>query len=297
LTNNNCEMIIFKKAKDLQHHLDQRRQTDPIPAATQAGIGFVPTMGALHDGHLSLLKISKSENEVTVCSIFVNPAQFNDPKDFEKYPSTLEQDIYKLETSGCDILFLPPVKEIYPEQISIKKHYDLGYLETILEGEYRPGHFQGVCMAVERLLAIVLPDNLYLGQKDYQQCMIIKRLIGLMGLENRIQTKTCPIVREKDGLAMSSRNTRLSREQRAKATALYETLIFLKQNIGKGSLADLKKEATALLERKKFKTDYVEIADARTLKPINEWDSRTNIIGLVAVHVNGVRLIDNMELN
>jgi pantoate--beta-alanine ligase len=290
-------MIIFKKAKDLQYHLDQRRQTDHIPPGMQAGIGFVPTMGALHDGHLSLLKISKSENQVTVCSIFVNPAQFNDPKDFEKYPSTLEQDIYKLETNGCDILFLPPVKEIYPEEINMKKHYDLGYLETILEGEYRPGHFQGVCMAVERLLAIVLPDNLYLGQKDYQQCMIIKRLIGLMGLEKRIQTKTCPIVREKDGLAMSSRNTRLSPEQRAKATALYETLIFLKQNIGKGSLADLKNEATTLLKRKKFKTDYVEIADAQTLKPINEWDSRTNIIGLVAVHVNGVRLIDNMELN
>ncbi len=301
-------MTILKKANDLQHLLDNWRQKDQnLPAqphvgegsadGTQTGIGFVPTMGALHDGHLSLLKTSKSENRVTVCSIFVNPAQFNDPKDFEKYPSTLEQDIYKLETNGCDILFLPSVKEIYPGQINIKKHYDLGYLETILEGEYRPGHFQGVCMAVERLLAIVLPDNLYLGQKDYQQCMIIKRLIELMGLEKRIQTKICPIVREKDGLAMSSRNMRLKGEQRAKATALYETLIFLKQNINKGSLSELKKEATALLVQKGFKTDYVEIADAGTLKPINEWDSRTNIIGLVAAYVNGVRLIDNMALN
>ncbi len=283
-------MIIFKKAKDLQLYIDNCRQKD-------LSIGFVPTMGALHEGHLSLLKTSKSENQVTVCSIFVNPAQFNDSKDFEKYPSTLEQDIYKLENIGSDILFLPPVNEIYPEGISTKKHYDLGYLDTILEGKYRPGHFRGVCMAVERLLAIVMPGNLYLGQKDYQQCMIIKRLIELMGFEKTIQVRICPILREKDGLAMSSRNLRLNNEQRAKATALYETLIFLKQNLSKGSLSDLKEEATTLLEQKKFKPDYVEIADAKTLKPINEWDSRTNIIGIVAAYLDEVRLIDNMMLN
>ncbi|HEV8285283.1 MAG TPA: pantoate--beta-alanine ligase [Chitinophagaceae bacterium] len=283
-------MIVFKKALDLQNHLNNWRMQNEM-------IGFVPTMGALHEGHLSLLMASKSENKVTVCSIFVNPAQFNDPKDFEKYPSTLEQDIYKLEATGCDILFLPPVNEIYEEAIPKKKDYDLGYLDTILEGKYRPGHFNGVCMAVEKLLAIVLPDNLYLGQKDYQQCMIIKRLIQLMGLEEKIQIKICPILREKDGLAMSSRNTRLNNEQRAKATALYETLIFLKQNLNKGSLSDLKKEATTLLQQKSFKADYVEIADAKTLKPINEWDSRTNIIGVVAAYIDGVRLIDNMMLN
>jgi pantoate--beta-alanine ligase len=283
-------MVIIKTARDLQGHLDKYRQKGK-------SIGFAPTMGALHDGHLSLLKTSKSQNEVTGCSIFVNPAQFNDPKDFEKYPSTLEQDIFKLESAGCDVLFLPTVEEMYPDGITNKKHYDLGYLDTLLEGKFRPGHFQGVCMAVARLLEIVSPDNLYLGQKDFQQCMVIKRLIELMGKENQVRTNICPIVRERDGLAMSSRNTRLDGEQRAKAVALYETLNFLKQNLNKGSLADVKKEATTLLKQKDFKPDYVEIADAKTLKPINEWDSRINIVGLVAAYIGDVRLIDNMVLN
>ena len=283
-------MIIFKTARDLRHELDKYEQKGDA-------IGFVPTMGALHDGHLSLLTSSKSQNKATVCSIFVNPAQFNDPKDFRKYPSTLEQDIYKLETAACDILFLPPVEEIYPNGLNEKKDYDLGYLDTLLEGKFRPGHFQGVCRAVEKLLQIVLPDNLYLGQKDFQQCMVIKRLIQLMGKESQIHTNICPILREKDGLAMSSRNMRLSGEQRATAVALFETLTFLKQNLNKGSLSDLKKEATALLEKKNFKPDYVEIADAKTLKPINEWDSRINIVGLVAAYLGDVRLIDNMILN
>ena len=287
---NRTKMIIFKTASDLRHQFDKYRQKGQA-------IGFAPTMGALHDGHLSLLKTSKSQNQVTLCSIFVNPAQFNDPKDFKKYPSTLERDIYKLETGGCDLLFLPPVEEIYPDGVTEKKHYDLGYLDTMLEGKFRPGHFQGVCMAVERLLEIVLPDNLYLGQKDFQQCMVIKRLIQLMGKENKIHTNICPILREQDGLAMSSRNMRLIGEQRAKAVALYETLNFLKQNLNKGSLSDLKKEATTLLQEKNFKPDYVEIANAKTLRPINEWDSRTNIVGLVAAYIGDVRLIDNMILN
>ena len=289
-TTNKIKMIIFKTARDLRHQLDKYRQKGQP-------IGFAPTMGALHEGHLSLLKTSKSQNKVTVCSIFVNPAQFNDPKDFRQYPSTLEQDIYKLETVGCDILFLPPVEEIYPNGLAERKYYDLGYLDTLLEGKFRPGHFQGVCMAVEKLLEIVLPDNLYLGQKDFQQCMVIKKLIQLMGKENHIHTNICPILREQDGLAMSSRNMRLNGEQRAKAVGLYETLTFLKQNLNKGSLSDLKKEATTLLQKKNFKPDYVDIADAKTLKPINEWDSRINIVGLVAAYIGDVRLIDNMMLN
>lgn len=283
-------MITFKKANELQHYLGQRRQE-------KEDIGFVPTMGALHDGHLSLLKTSLKENKLSICSIFVNPAQFNDPNDFKKYPSTLDDDISKLEANGCDILFLPPVEEIYPGGFDVKQNYDLGYLDTILEGEFRPGHFQGVCMAVERLLLIVQPDKLYLGQKDYQQCMIITKLVQLMGSEEKIDIRICPILREKDGLAMSSRNMRLTKEERAKATALYETLIFLKQNICNGSLGDLKKEATDQLQKKGFKTDYVEIANAKTLRPINEWDARTNILGLVAAYIDNVRLIDNMMLN
>jgi pantoate--beta-alanine ligase len=282
-------MITFKKARDLQRHLDQCRLKN-------GGIGLVPTMGALHDGHLSLLKTSLRENKFTVCSVFVNPAQFNDPTDFKKYPSTIDEDVSKLETNGCDILFLPSVEEVYPDGFEVKKKYDLGYLDSILEGEFRPGHFQGVCMAVERLLLIVQPDKLYLGQKDYQQCMIITRLIQLMGLEEKVNIRICPILREKDGLAMSSRNMRLNKEERAKAPALYETLIFLKQNIDNGSLRDLKKEATDQLQKKGFKTDYIEIVNAKTLRPINEWDARTNILGLVAAYIDSVRLIDNMML-
>jgi len=283
-------MITIKKANDLHHHLEQCRERNE-------DIGFVPTMGALHDGHLSLLKTSLKENKLSVCSIFVNPAQFNDPTDFKKYPSTIDDDILKLETNGCDILFVPSVAEIYPDGFEVKKKYELGYLDNILEGEFRPGHFQGVCMAVERLLLIVQPDKLYLGQKDYQQCMIITRLAQLMGLEERVEIRICPILREKDGLAMSSRNMRLSKEERAKAPALYETLVFLQQNIRNGSLQDLKKQATDDLQKKGFKPDYVEIANAETLKPINEWDARTNILGLVAAYIDGVRLIDNMMLN
>jgi pantoate--beta-alanine ligase len=283
-------MITFKKAKDLQDQLDQSRLKNE-------DIGFVPTMGALHDGHLSLIKTSLKENKLTVCSIFVNPAQFNDPTDFKKYPSTIVEDVSKLEANDCDILFLPSVGGVYPNGFEVKKKYDLGYLDTILEGEFRPGHFQGVCMAVEKLLLIVQPDKLYLGQKDYQQCMIITKLIQLMGSHEKINIRICPILREKDGLAMSSRNMRLNKEERANAPALYETLIFLKQNICNGSLRDLKKEATDQLQKKGFKTDYVEIANAKTLKPINEWDARTNILGLVAAYIGSVRLIDNMMLN
>ena len=283
-------MIIVKKAKDLQVYLDDRRKQ-------KQSIGFVPTMGALHDGHISLLKFCVDENQVTVCSIFVNPAQFNDLNDFQKYPLTLDQDIYKLETNGCDILFLPDVEEIYPDGIDKKKHYDLGYLETILEGEFRPGHFQGVCMAVERLLQLVQPDTLYLGQKDFQQCLIIIKLIKIMDLEEKIKIRICPILREQDGLAMSSRNMRLDKEQRAKATGIYETLLFLKQNLGKESLADLKNDATTLLEQKGFKPDYVEITDAQTLKPISELNSSKSILGLAAAYIGNVRLIDNIVLS
>jgi len=288
-------MIIFKKAKDLQHHLTAFRKNSD--GSQGRSVGFVPTMGALHDGHISLVNTSVRENQITICSIFVNPAQFNDLTDFQKYPATLEQDILKLEANGCNVLFLPNVEEIYPDGINKGKHYDLGYVDTILEGEFRPGHFQGVCMAVERLLQIVLPDKLYLGQKDYQQCLIITRLVQIMGLEKTTDIRICPILREGDGLAMSSRNMRLNAEQRAQAPAIYQTLVYLKQNLAKGPLAELKREAMNRLEEKGIRPDYVEIADARTLKPINEWDSRTNILGLAAAYIDGVRLIDNIMLN
>ena len=176
-------MILFKKSDQLRRHIDKARKTGQM-------IGFVPTMGALHQGHLSLLEASQSENGLTVTSIFVNPAQFNDPGDFAKYPITLEKDIELLTISGTDILFIPSVEEIYPQGIEMSKKYPLGDLEQILEGKYRPGHFQGVSMVMHRLLDIVGPNNLYMGQKDFQQCIVIKYLLNHLYSTTRLHT--CP---------------------------------------------------------------------------------------------------------
>ena len=283
-------MILFKKSGDLHNYLDiQRKQ----------GIktGFVPTMGALHGGHISLITDAKKDGNLCISSIFINPTQFNDAADFKKYPVTLEKDIVVLEAAGCDVLFLPSVQEIYPQGTNVATHYDLGSLETILEGHYRPGHFQGVCMVVHRLLEIVKPDNLYIGQKDYQQCMVIKKLIGLIGLEKVTQVKISPTLREPDGLAMSSRNMRLNEEERKNAFSIYQTLCFVKDQIEEGELAELKKQAEARLIEKGFKVDYVEIADAATLKIINHWDGKQKLVALAAAFLNQVRLIDNIIIN
>jgi pantoate--beta-alanine ligase len=212
-------MILFKKASPLLQRLDQARKSGQR-------IGFVPTMGALHEGHLALLQACRKESDIVVCSIFVNPTQFNNPTDYQLYPNTIEKDIRLLVEAGCDVLFLPSKEEMYPAGFQAR-HYDLGELETILEGMYRPGHFQGVCQAVDRLLQIVKPHQIYFGQKDYQQCMVVKKLLTLTGREN-ILLKIIPTQRDAKGLALSSRNLRLAPEQREKALALYQTLTFLK---------------------------------------------------------------------
>jgi pantoate--beta-alanine ligase len=281
-------MVLLKKRDDIRQYLDRKKQQGH-------SVGFVPTMGALHKGHISLVESSRKDNSITVCSIFVNPAQFNDPKDFEKYPVTVDRDIYMLEAAGCEVLFLPDLEEIYPGGATTGNKFELGYLETILEGKFRPGHFQGVCMVMKRLLEIVRPDNLYLGQKDYQQCMVIKKLI----LDNfaGIATRVCPIVREPDGLAMSSRNMRLNEEERKKATAIYSTLRSLQQNLQKGDLQSLKTGAINTLTKEGFRVDYIEIADASTLLTVTEWDGKQKVVALVAAFLNEVRLIDNMFLN
>jgi len=281
-------MVLFKKKGDIRRYLDRKKQQEHQ-------VGFVPTMGALHQGHISLVESCRSDNSITVCSIFVNPTQFNDPKDFEKYPVTIDRDIYMLEAAGCDVLFLPAMEEIYPGGIRPGEKFDLGYLETILEGKYRPGHFQGVCMVMKRLLEIVDPDNLYLGQKDYQQCMVIKKLINdnFTGMA----TIVCPIIREPDGLAMSSRNMRLNEEERKKAPAIYSVLQSLKKNLRKGNLQQLKTDANNSLTKLGFKVDYIEIADASTLLPVTEWDGKQELVTLVAAFLNEVRLIDNLLLN
>lgn len=281
-------MRLFKKLTDLQRFLGNEREKG-------SKIGFVPTMGALHPGHLSLIQQSNEQNGCTVCSIFVNPTQFNDPKDFEKYPVTIEKDIDLLEKAGCHVLFLPGVEEIYPAGTRPVKHYDLGFLETVLEGPYRKGHFQGVCMVVHRLLDIVRPDNLYLGQKDYQQCMVIKKLIELINAP--VNVSICPTLREEDGLAMSSRNMRLNADERKKAATIFEALHFLKVNFEKGSLEKIILTAKEKLAAKGFKTDYLVIADAGTLEILTEWDGKRKTVALAAGYLNEIRLIDNMALN
>ena len=260
-------------------------------------MGFIPTMGALHNGHISLIAESKKTDDLTICSIFVNPAQFNDPRDFEKYPVTIEHDIRMLEQAGCDILFLPSVKEIYPSGPAQDKYYELGYLETILEGRSRPGHFQAVCMFIEKLLTIIHPDNLYLGRKDYQQCMIIKKLLDQLNSIKPINVKICNTLRETDGLAMSSRNLRLTMEERKKATAIYKALELMRNDLHPENLEVLKERAGRLLDEYQLRPDYVEIAEADTLLLVSAWDGKTKLIGLIAAYMNEVRLIDNLPLS
>ncbi len=279
-------MILFKKAAALRQWLETQQQNGKK-------LGFAPTMGALHNGHISLVNYSRQHNDITVSSIFVNPTQFNDPKDYEKYPITIEKDITMLEEAGCDVLFLPSVKEMYPDGVQPKMHYDLGFLETVFDGKLRPGHYQGVCMVVHRLLEIVLPDNLYLGQKDYQQCMVISRLIKIIGLTNNIKIDICPTLRETDGLAMSSRNMRLNIEERKIAPTIYKSINLIQKEIQKGDNSYLINKAKALLEEKGFRIDYVSLADAKNLNAVDNWDGEQKLVVLVAAFLNEVRLIDN----
>ena len=282
-------MILIKTIADLTQYLGNKRNTGST-------IGFVPTMGALHSGHLSLVEQGKKNTHVTVCSIFVNPTQFNDPNDFAKYPVTLEQDLLLLEKAGCDIVFLPSVNEMYPNGTTLQKQFNLGYLETILEGKYRPGHFQGVCQVVHRLLDIVQPNALFLGRKDYQQCMVIKRLIALAGWN--IEVNIIPTLREDSGLALSSRNLRLSENDRQSAAVIYRSLSYIKQYITTGHLSPLIATASEMIMQAGFeKIDYVTVANADTLEAMNEWNGETKLVALVAAFINGVRLIDNMPVN
>ncbi|MES2432035.1 MAG: pantoate--beta-alanine ligase [Bacteroidota bacterium] len=278
-------MIILKKVSDIREFL-HKKKNEGIHTA------FVPTMGALHPGHISLLEAAKRENAFTICSIFINPTQFNNIQDFTKYPTTIDKDIYLLEKNGCDVLFLPSVEEMYPNGQKSTVPYEIGFLETILEGKFRPGHFQGVCQVVDRLLNIVQPHSLYLGQKDYQQCMVIQKLIELKQFD--IQLEICPTQRETSGLAMSSRNMRLSDAEKKQATKIYETLQLIKKDIRPGELNSLKEKAIDILLQHGFKIDYIEIADSKTLKTVENWDGTRSLVALAAVYLNDVRLIDNL---
>ena len=288
MTVKTLKMILFKAKADLQFWLNKQIEKGKTT-------GFVPTMGALHTGHIRLIEASKQITDLTICSIFVNPVQFNDPEDFKNYPVSTEKDIELLEKAETDVLFLPSVSEIYPDRKIALEQYDLRDLETVFEGRFRPGHFQGVCQVMSRLLKAVEPDHLFMGQKDYQQCKIVQRLLEIMKIPVEFHQVTT--IRDQDGLAQSSRNRRLNPEQRKNANAIYKSLSFLKENMAAGDLSNLITDAQEILDSAQFKIDYVSIADAKDLKPISIWDGKEPAVGLIAAFQGEVRLIDNMLLN
>ena len=281
-------MITFKLAKDLTKYLQKQKQNGN-------SIGFVPTMGALHEGHLSLLKKSNEMSKVTVCSIFVNPTQFNNPEDLKKYPRSVSEDLLLLEENRCDVLFLPDEKEIYADEKSKQKHFDLGHLETILEGKFRPGHFQGVCLVMEKLLKIVNPDFLFLGQKDFQQCLVIQKLVSLLHKATKIII--CPILRDPGGLAMSSRNLRLSSSNRKLASQLHQTLVSIENRMDGHNFPQLKEQAINDLENMGFQVEYLELARKTDLQILPDFKVKEDLIILVAAFLAGIRLIDNLLIN
>lgn len=279
-------MVVYATKQEVDAYLQLQKLNN-------LSIGFVPTMGALHQGHLSLIKESKKKTALTVCSIFVNPTQFNNASDFEKYPITTEADVQQLKNAGTDILFLPTAQEIYPQGIMALDKYNLGTLETLLEGYYRPGHFQGVCQVVHRLLDVVNPNILFLGQKDYQQCLVVQKLITL--IQKNIEVCIVPTIREANGLAMSSRNIRLSSKALQQASAIYKAMLYMQENIQQQPINSLEIAATEMLWNNGFTTiDYVSIVEANTLLPITQIHEGQKIAIVVAAFIEGVRLIDNL---
>ncbi|MBK8486507.1 MAG: pantoate--beta-alanine ligase [Bacteroidetes bacterium] len=279
-------MKLFLHQSDLKKYLHSVKKQGH-------SIGFVPTMGALHAGHISLIQQSKTTNDLTVCSIFVNPTQFNDSTDLAKYPRTTEADISMLLAAECEVLYLPQTKDVYGDVVKVQTQFDFEGLDTGLEGSSRPGHFAGVAQVVKLLLEIVQPDILYLGQKDYQQWAIINKMNSLLNLS--VQVVRCPIYREENGLAMSSRNSRLSVEARGTAGIIYTTLQWA---ISK--LAEMKFDTIEMEARKKidanadFKTDYFKILNAENLKPMVKYNEQNAFVIVTAVVVEGIRLLDNV---
>lgn len=281
-------MIILKTIADTQKLLTHNKENGKV-------IGFVPTMGALHQGHISLVEQAKQTTDMVVVSIFVNPTQFNDPKDLEKYPITIEADTEKLVAAGVDVLFMPTVAEMYPTEASRLMDYDLGYIDTVLEAAARPGHFRGVALVVKKLLDIVRPNKLFMGQKDYQQLQVVRKLIADYDLQ--VQLISCPIVREADGLAMSSRNIRLQGEYRTVATELSNALFQLKENLTRKPLAEAKALALQHLNSQPLiDVVYLETVNGHTLEPVNDINDAPNIAALLAARVGGVHLLDNIIL-
>jgi len=275
----------FSTIKTTTHYIDQKK-------ADGKSIGFVPTMGALHDGHLELMRRAKKENDLLVVSVFVNPKQFDNPEDLKKYPRDLHKDIRLLELVGCDVLFAPGVAEMYPKQEDIQ--YDFGHLETVMEGASRKGHFNGVAIVVRKLFDIVHPDRAYFGEKDFQQLAIIQALVTQT--KQPVSIIPCLIVRESDGLAMSSRNERLTAGEREIAPFIHETLRKAKDKMQELNPHALKKWVVNEFDKKEaFRLDYFEIADDTYLQPVDSWKQDKGTMGFIAVFLGKVRLIDNIR--
>lgn len=279
-------MKVLKSKKTLIDYVERQREMGKK-------IGFAPTMGSLHEGHLSLYKAAKKENDEVISSIFVNPTQFNNPDDFQKYPKTLEKDLELLEKAGVDAVYVPNVEEMYPDGLNSKK-YDFDGLENEMEGKYRPGHFDGVGTIVEELFRQVQPHNAYFGEKDYQQLAIIKKMVEKTKLPVKIHG--VPTLREEDGLAMSSRNVRLTETQRKEATIIYETLTKVKEWFKVISLEEIKQKVTDIFRNSNFELEYFVIADEKTLKETDYFYKDKNYRAFIVAYADDVRLIDNMHL-
>lgn len=294
-------MIIINSIQQLKDQLILFRKQKKI-------IGFVPTMGALHQGHLSLIEKAIGDCDLVICSVFVNPTQFNDLRDLDKYPRTIEKDAQMLKKAGCDVLFAPEVHEIYTEQELEQKRQqledtswtggklvDFGSLDKVMEGAQRPGHFNGVAQVVSKLFRIVEPQKAYFGQKDFQQLAIIRTMVKQ--LEMPVEIIACPIIREENGLAMSSRNERLTKEERSRAGLIYETLVKMKELKNKVSIVELKTFVEGQLKTEPLiKLEYFEIADAETLQSISDLKQAKSAVACIALKIGEVRLIDNILL-
>jgi pantoate--beta-alanine ligase len=277
-------MKIIKSISEIQVILDEFRKENKT-------IGFIPTMGALHKGHISLVKQSTGENKISVVSIFVNPTQFNDKNDLLKYPHTEEMDCNLLEKAECDIVFLPTVEEMYPEKDT--RLFDFGSLEQVMEGRFRPGQFNGVAQIVSKLFNIIKPDRAYFGEKDFQQLAIVREMVKQLNIP--VEIIACPIVREKNGLAMSSRNMRLSPEQKESASVIFRTLSESKKLTTEISVEELKTWVTEKINfGKKLDVEYFEIVNGCNLQSVSTWEDARYIVGCIAVFCGEVRLIDNI---
>ena len=281
-------MVICDKINDLQDNLARLKMG-------KKRVGFVPTMGALHAGHASLIHKARSENDIVVVSIFVNPTQFTNQSDLKNYPRTPESDHQLLKNCNVDLLFSPAVSEIYPEGNAAKKFPDMGPISNVMEGVFRPGHFDGVVEIVWHLFEMVKPDFAYFGEKDFQQLAIIRKMVDVMHRSEKIVA--CKTVREANGLAMSSRNLRLTEKGREEASEIYRTLIYMKENRDRFSPGELKSEAIKRIQANPaLKVEYVEIADEISLQPVTFWENNLHLRAFAAVYCEEIRLIDNLPL-